>query len=101
MDTKRASKRQQAAMANMKTSSHNPGRDNSPLAHLEAGERSDRIVQAVQALDGSERATIVLHYLEGLSLRETAAVLNEPVGTVKWRTNRALKRLRALLDGRR
>jgi DNA-directed RNA polymerase specialized sigma24 family protein len=39
----------------------------------------------------------VLHYLQGLSYREMAAVLDEPTGTVKWRTAEALSRLRALL----
>ena len=38
-----------------------------------------------------------LHYLQGLSYREMAVVLEEPTGTVKWRTSEALNRLRALL----
>ena len=41
---------------------------------------------------------LVLHYLQGLSYREMAAVLDEPTGTVKWRTTEALNRLRALLS---
>jgi DNA-directed RNA polymerase specialized sigma24 family protein len=39
----------------------------------------------------------VLHYLQGLSYREMAAVLDEPTGTVKWRTSEALNVLRNLL----
>jgi DNA-directed RNA polymerase specialized sigma24 family protein len=39
----------------------------------------------------------VLHYLQGLSYRQMAAVLDEPTGTVKWRTAEALNRLRAML----
>jgi DNA-directed RNA polymerase specialized sigma24 family protein len=36
--------------------------------------------------------------LQGLSYREMASVLDEPTGTVKWRTSEALNRLRALLS---
>ena len=36
----------------------------------------------------------MLHYLQGLSYREMAMVLDEPSGTVKWRTSEALKCLR-------
>jgi DNA-directed RNA polymerase specialized sigma24 family protein len=35
--------------------------------------------------------------LQGLSYRDMASVLDEPTGTVKWRTAEALHRLRALL----
>ena len=53
--------------------------------------------RALEELDAAERAVLVLHYLQGLSYREMAAVLDEPTGTVKWRTAEALNRLRALL----
>jgi DNA-directed RNA polymerase specialized sigma24 family protein len=39
----------------------------------------------------------VLDYFQGLSYREMASVLDEPIGTVKWRTAQALNRLRATL----
>jgi DNA-directed RNA polymerase specialized sigma24 family protein len=41
---------------------------------------------------------LVLHYLQGLSYRAMAVVLDEPAGTVKWRTLEAAKKLRALLS---
>ena len=50
----------------------------------------------MHGLDAPDRAVLVLHYLQGLSYGEMAAVLDEPVGTVKWRTSEALNRLRAL-----
>jgi len=53
---------------------------------------------AVKQLPEDQRAVVVLHYFEGLSLQETATVLEQPVGTVKWRLNTALTRLRAVVD---
>ena len=43
------------------------------------------------------RDVLVLHYLHGLSFRETADVLEEPAATVRWRATKALARLRELL----
>ncbi len=69
-----------------------------PSAALEADEESQRLYRALHELATPERALLVLHYLQGLSYREMAAVLDEPTGTVKWRTAEALSRLRALLE---
>ena len=44
-------------------------------------------------LRANPRATIVLRYLDGLTERETAAVLECSEGTVKSQTSRALTRL--------
>lgn len=43
------------------------------------------------------KLVIVLHYSAELSLPETAEVLNVPLGTVKSRMNRGLKKMRKLL----
>jgi len=43
------------------------------------------------------RAVLVLHFYEGLLLREIAAVTGAPLGTVKWRMFTALRRMRGLL----
>ena len=70
-------------------------------AELVAGDEQRRILwAAVRELEPPERAVVVLHYVRGLSLRQTARILAEPLGTVKWRTNRGLKTLRNLLAGR-
>ena len=58
--------------------------------------RPDTCIGRWHGLDVPDRAVLVLHYLQGLSYGEMAAVLDEPVGTVKWRTSEALNRLRAL-----
>ena len=54
--------------------------------------------QALLALPLRQRATIVLRYLEGMSERETAAVLGCSEGTVKSQSARALATLRSFLD---
>jgi RNA polymerase sigma-70 factor (ECF subfamily) len=68
-----------------------------PLDALMADEETQRLYRRLHELDDSQRSLLVLHYLQGLSYREMAVVLDEPAGTVKWRTAEALKHLRALL----
>jgi RNA polymerase sigma-70 factor, ECF subfamily len=68
-----------------------------PLDTVIADDDTRRLYQALQALGEADRTIIVLHYLQELSYRDMAAVLDEPSGTVKWRTSEALNRLRLLL----
>ena len=68
-----------------------------PLETAMAVDEARRLYGALDELDTADRTLLVLHYLQGLSYREMAAVLDEPTGTVKWRTAEALNRLRALL----
>jgi RNA polymerase sigma-70 factor (ECF subfamily) len=69
-----------------------------PWDALMADDEAQRLYRALQGLGAPERTLLVLHYLQGLSYREVAAVLDEPTGTVKWRTGVAVNRLRALLS---
>jgi RNA polymerase sigma-70 factor (ECF subfamily) len=68
-----------------------------PLETMMADDEAQRLYRTLQSLGDADRTLVVLHYLQGLSYREMAAVLDEPTGTVKWRTSEALNRLRALL----
>jgi RNA polymerase sigma-70 factor (ECF subfamily) len=70
-----------------------------PFRRLAADEDRRLVYEAMLRLESSEYLVVLLHYIEGLSFREIAGVLDEPVGTVKWRTSRALKRLRQYLTG--
>jgi RNA polymerase sigma-70 factor (sigma-E family) len=56
------------------------------------------LLQALRTLPLRQRATIILRYLEGMSERETAAVLGCSEGTVKSQSARALGTLRNYLD---
>lgn len=53
-----------------------------------------RISRALEGLDAAHRDVIVLAYFQGLSQREISRQTGIPLGTVKTRTSRALKRLR-------
>jgi RNA polymerase sigma-70 factor, ECF subfamily len=73
-------------------------RDEGPEASVSAKERHAAITEAINSLDSVERSVIVLAYGEGLSQAEVALRLGWPIGTVKTRTRRALRRLRGILE---
>ncbi len=53
---------------------------------------------AVGALPDKLRLPVVLHYMEGFSVEETASILHIPKGTVKTRLSNARKELRTALQ---
>lgn len=55
------------------------------------------VITALKALPVSERRAIVLYHLGGLSVEQTAADMQAPVGTVKSWLSRGRARLRAEL----
>ena len=59
-----------------------------------SGELISRLPELIGKLSPASRAVIVLYYLNELSLNETAAVLEIPVGTVKSRLAYGLTKLR-------
>ena len=69
-----------------------------PEMALTASETQAAVARAIAALDGPERQTILLAYRDGLSQSEIAARLGWPIGTVKTRSRRALRRLRESLE---
>jgi RNA polymerase sigma-70 factor (ECF subfamily) len=72
-------------------------RCSSPSAPLRRQERRDRVRTALAALPEKDREVLVLRVLEGLSTRETAAVLALSEVAVRARQVRALERLKTLL----
>lgn len=66
---------------------------------MEERETSDKIVGAIDALPEHERATTMLFYIGGHSLKEVGEFLGVPVTTVKKRLHSARQRLREALLG--
>lgn len=94
IDSRRAEGRARAMRRRVSPARASPG---DPLDAVAADDEARRLYQALHALEAPERAVLTLHYLQGRSYREMAAVLGEPTGTVKWRTAEAVRRLRAVL----
>ena len=65
-----------------------------PEAEAEKREQRCFLQQAIDALPPRHHAVIVLYYLEELSLKEIAYVMDIPEGTVKSRLHYARERLR-------
>jgi RNA polymerase sigma-70 factor (ECF subfamily) len=63
---------------------------------IEGSEGRDRLRRQLTRLPELQRTVIELAYLQGFSLREIAAQLNSPLGTVKSALSRGLTRLREL-----
>jgi RNA polymerase sigma factor (sigma-70 family) len=58
-------------------------------AGIESIERAEIVEAGLERLAPMDREVVVLHYLEGLSLAEVAAICGVPVGTTKSRLHRA------------
>jgi RNA polymerase sigma-70 factor (ECF subfamily) len=68
-----------------------PGRDAGPSSE----DRMD-LGRAIDRLKVEDRAVVVLHYYQDLTVEETAGTLGIPVDTCKSRLKTALRRLRAM-----
>ncbi|MEE8390602.1 MAG: RNA polymerase sigma factor [Anaerolineae bacterium] len=66
----------------------------SPETMTEEEEWRQTLQQAIDALPSRHRVVIVLHYLEGLSLKDISYVIGVPEGTVKSRLYYARESLR-------
>jgi len=69
-----------------------------PLDELVMDEDSRSLHEALERTPHAQREVLVLHYLQGLSYREMAEVLDEPAGTIKWRVSEALSNLRKMFS---
>lgn len=71
---------------------------------VEPAERAERqelrsiVRDRIAALSPKHQSVVVLYYLQGLSLQETATILGVRVGTVKSRLHYALRALRVELE---
>ncbi len=64
-----------------------------PDKALEINWEHKRLMEAIDILNNDHRVVLILRYLNDLSIKEVAEVLDIPVGTVKSRTHHALKSL--------
>ena len=72
-----------------------------PAERAEQAELQLIVRQGIAALPVKHRSVVVLYYLHGLSLQETATALDIRLGTVKSRLHYALRGLRDQLEGDR
>jgi RNA polymerase sigma-70 factor (ECF subfamily) len=100
IDSKRSHSRDAALMAGLEVENDNAMQASNPLKRLTADEHTRMLYEAMSSLKQAEYIVIILHYIQGLSFRQVAKVLKQPVGTVKWQNSRALKTLKQFLSGR-
>ena len=74
------------------------GAAESPEQAAMAAERAQRVWEAVGALELPDQALLYLRYFLDASEEETAVALAKPVGTVKSRLHRALRKLRGVIQ---
>ncbi len=70
-----------------------------PVESVAASEPDPSVLAAVNALSPAHRQAIYLHYYEGYSTRDIAALTGEREGTVAKHLSRARAKLRTLLEG--
>jgi RNA polymerase sigma-70 factor (ECF subfamily) len=73
-----------------------PGTAFEQQIHLDM--RSKHLVQAISHLTNGQQEVIILRFVEGLSVAETAAIMGKRKGAVKTLTRRALAALRRVLE---
>lgn len=78
-----------------------PRAEPSVAAETDAFADADAIQRAFARLEGTTRALLVLHYVEGTPLAEIARSTGSPVGTVKWRLSNARRALEKALEAER
>jgi RNA polymerase sigma-70 factor (ECF subfamily) len=100
IDARRKQQRTAVLIGNLKQQANAGASQLDPLQQLVADEDLRMLYAQLRRLDQAERTVIVLHYVQGLTYRQMAKVLDVPVGTAKWQTSRALKKLRDYLVGR-
>lgn len=97
LNATRSSKRRDAATERLAQDAR-PTRQPPPDAAAEAAEQSERVWEAIGELPGDDQRLIYLRYFLETSEAEAAETIGRPVGTVKSRLHRALKRLREVIE---
>ena len=69
-----------------------------PEPPTQPASREDELKYALQALDEKQRIAVLMHYMEGYSVREVADMLGIGISAVKLRLMRGRQKLRDLLS---
>ncbi len=69
-----------------------------PTLQHQQYENNETVLKALQLLDEKLRSVAVLRLIEGYSTKETADLLNIPLGTVLSRLSRAQEKLRQIIQ---
>ncbi len=69
-----------------------------PAFEADRSERFERLGKALAGLDAEERDILSLRFFGDLKFREIASVVGKPLGTVLWRSRKALEKMRQELD---
>jgi RNA polymerase sigma-70 factor (ECF subfamily) len=77
---------------------HDPPDTNQPDQLLTQSEETQLLIRAVSQLPDTQRAAFTLHYMEGLSYKEVAAILETTVSAVESLLHRAKRQLRQKLQ---
>ncbi len=89
-------RRQEAPLTELETAGQ-PATDSDAFARTFAGERRRLVLEALGEIPDEQRRAIYLAYYEGLSHRQVAERLEQPLGTIKTRIKLGLEKLRAKL----
>jgi RNA polymerase sigma factor (sigma-70 family) len=73
----------------------------SPEEHAERGELNAELQRAILALSEDQRTVLVLIDVQGFSYEEAAETAGASIGTIKSRLNRARRKVRDILLGKR
>ena len=71
-----------------------------PAQLLEKAQMREAVEASLQELSPRDRAILTLHYQEERSYEEIAAILDQPMGTVKTNLHRARERLKVIIKER-
>ena len=72
-----------------------------PEQQVLAGAAREELLRCIGELSSDQRECITLRFLRGLSVAETAVLMDRQVGAVRVLQHRAVRRLAQLLDGLR
>ena len=72
-----------------------------PQESAEVSQRRERVLAALAQLPPDQKQALALAYFGGLTQREIAATLKQPLGTIKTRLRLAMQKLRDILQDER